>query len=73
LETLYKAYEKVGNDYRAAETLELLNEFIQAFIIIIKLEFIQQVQVMTTKHWNIMKKHINTNKNATTAFNYAQT
>jgi molecular chaperone DnaK len=26
LETLYKAYEKVGNDLRAAETLELLNE-----------------------------------------------
>src|SRR5690606_19602773 len=26
LETLYKAYEKVGNNYRAAETLELLNE-----------------------------------------------
>jgi len=26
LETLYKAYEKVGKDLRAAETLELLNE-----------------------------------------------
>jgi hypothetical protein len=26
---------------------------------------------MMTRHWNIMKKHINTNKNATTAFNYA--
>jgi molecular chaperone DnaK len=71
LETLYKAYEKVGNNFRAAETLELLKRIVSKFITTTKLEFYTTVQVMMIRHWNITELAYNNNKNATTAFNYA--
>lgn len=71
LETLYKAYEKVGNDFRAAETLELLNELYPS------VHYFNQIGVLYSsaghdeKALEYYEKGYNSNKNATTAFNYA--
>jgi molecular chaperone DnaK (HSP70) len=71
LETLYKAYEKVGKDLRAAETLELLNELYPS------VHYFNQIGVLYSsagyddKALEYYEKGYNTNKNATTAFNYA--
>jgi molecular chaperone DnaK len=50
LEALYKAYEKVGNDLRAAETLELLNEIYPSIHNYNQIGVLFLVQVMTKKH-----------------------
>ena len=71
LEALYKAYEKVGNDFRAAETLELLNELYP------DKSYYNQIGVLYSSAGYDAKAleyyelgYIN-NKNSTTAFNYA--
>ncbi len=71
LETLYRAYEKVGNVFRAAETLELLNEMYPS------VHYYNQIGVLYSragyddKALEYYEKAYNSNKNATTAFNYA--
>ena len=71
LETLYKAYEKVGNDYRAAETLELLNELYPSVHNFNQIGVLYSNAGYDDKALEYYEKGFNTNKNATTAFNYA--
>ena len=71
LETLYKAYEKVGNDFRAAETLELLNELYPSVHNFNQIGVLYSSAGYDDKALEYYEKGYNSNKNATTAFNYA--
>lgn len=71
LETLYKAYEKVGNDFRAAETLELLNELYPSVHNFNQIGVLYSSAGYDEKALEYYEKGYNSNKNATTAFNYA--
>lgn len=71
LETLYKAYEKVGNDLRAAETLELLNELYPSVHNYNQIGVLYSGAGYDDKALEYYEKGYNSNKNATTAFNYA--
>ena len=71
LETLYKAYEKVGNDYRAAETLELLNELYPSIHNFNQIGVLYSSAGYNDKALEYYEKAYSANKNATTAFNYA--
>jgi len=71
LETLYKAYEKVGKDLRAAETLELLNELYPSVHNFNQIGVLYSSAGYDDKALEYYEKGYNTNKNATTAFNYA--
>jgi molecular chaperone DnaK len=71
LETLYKAYEKVGSDYRAAETLELLNELYPSIHNFNKIGVLYSSAGYEEKALEYYEKGYYANKNATTAFNYA--
>lgn len=71
LETLYKAYEKVGNDFRAAETLELLNEMYPSVQNYNQIGVLYSSAGYDDKALEYFEKGYNSNKNATTAFNYA--
>jgi tetratricopeptide (TPR) repeat protein len=71
LETLYKAYEKVGNDFRAAETLELLNEMYPSVQNYNQIGVLYSSAGYDDKALEYYEMGYNSNKNATTAFNYA--
>ncbi len=71
LETLYKAYAKVGNDLRAAETLELLNELYPSNFNYNEIGVLYSNAGYDDKALEYYEKGYNSNKNATTAFNYA--
>lgn len=71
LETLYKAHEKVGNDYRAAETLELLNELYPSIHNFNQIGVLYSSAGYNDKALEYYEKAYSANKNATTAFNYA--
>ncbi len=71
LETLYKAYEKVGNDLRAAETLELLNELYPSVHNFNHIGVLYSNAGYDDKALEYFEKAFHSNKNATTAFNYA--
>lgn len=71
LESLYKAYEKVGNDFRAAETLELLNELYPSVLNFNQIGVLYSNAGYDDKALEYYEKGYNSNKNATTAFNYA--
>ena len=71
LETLYKAYEKVGNDLRAAETLELLNELYPNVYNYNQIGVLYSGAGYDDKALEYYEKGYNLDKNATTAFNYA--
>ena len=71
LEALYKAYEKVGNDLRAAETLELLNELYPSVHNFNQIGVLYSSAGYDDKALEYYEKGYNSNKNATTAFNYA--
>lgn len=71
LETLYKAYEKTGNNYRAAETLELLNELYPSIHNFNQIGVLYSSAGYDDKALEYYEKGYNSNKNATTAFNYA--
>lgn len=71
LETLYKAYEKVGNDFRAAETLEFLNELYPSLNNFNKIGVLYSSAGYDDKALEYYEKGYKLNKNATTAFNYA--
>ena len=71
LETLYKAYEKVGNDFRAAETLELLNELYPSVHNYNQIGVLYSSAGHDDKALEYYEMGYNSNKNATTAFNYA--
>lgn len=71
LELLYKAYEKVGNDFRAAETLELLNELYPSVYNFNQIGVLYSSAGYDDKALEYYEKGYNANKNATTAFNYA--
>ncbi|GIV29799.1 MAG: molecular chaperone DnaK [Bacteroidia bacterium] len=71
LETLYKAYLKVGNDLRAAETLELLNELYPSVYYFNEIGVLYSSAGYDDKALEYYEKAFHSNKNATTAFNYA--
>jgi molecular chaperone DnaK (HSP70) len=71
LETLYKAYEKVGNDFKAAETLELLNEIYPSAQNYNQIGVLYSSAGYDEKALEYYEKAYNSNKNAITAFNYA--
>jgi tetratricopeptide (TPR) repeat protein len=71
LETLYKAYERVGNDLRAAETLELLDELYPSIHNFNQIGVLYSNAGYDDKALEYYEKGYNSNKNATTAFNYA--
>lgn len=71
LETLYKAYERVGNDLRAAETLELLNELYPSIYNYNQIGLLYSNAGYEEKALEYYEKSYNSNKNATTVFNYA--
>lgn len=71
LETLYKAYEKVGNDFRAAETLELLNEIYPSVDNYNQISIFYSNAGHKDKALDFAEKAYTYDKSATTAFNYA--
>lgn len=71
LETLYKAYEKVGNNFRAAETLELLHEIYPDNSNYNQIGVLYSGAGYDDKALEYYELGYNNNKNATTAFNYA--
>lgn len=71
LEALYRAYEKVGNDLRAAETLELLNEIYPSIYNYNKIGVLYSNAGYDDKALEYYEQGYSKNKNATTAFNYA--
>lgn len=71
LETLYKAYEKVGKDLSAAETLERLNELYPSVYNFNQIGVLYSNAGYDDKALENYEKGYNLNKNATTAFNYA--
>jgi molecular chaperone DnaK len=68
---LHKSYEKVGNDFRAAETLELLNEMYPSVQNYNQIGVLYSSAGYDDKALEYYEKGYNSNKNATTAFNYA--
>jgi molecular chaperone DnaK (HSP70) len=71
LTALYKAYAKVGNDLRAAETLELLNEIYPSNLNYNQIGVFYSSAGHDDKALDYYKLSFEHNKNATTAFNYA--
>lgn len=71
LEVLYKAYEKVGNDLRAAETLELLNEIYPSIHNYNQIGVLFSSAGYDEKALEYYELAFQKDKNATTAFNYA--
>lgn len=71
LENLYKAYEKVGNDFRAAETLELLNEHYPSVLNYNKIGVLYSSAGYNDKALEYYELAYQHNKNSTTSFNYA--
>lgn len=71
LEELTRAYEKVGNDLRAAETLELLNEIYTSIHNYNQISIYYSNAGYSEKALEFSEKAYQHNKNATTAFNYA--
>lgn len=71
LETLYKAYEEVGNYFRAAETVELLNELYPNTSYYNKISVLYSNAGHDDKSLDFAEKAYLHNKNATTTFNYA--
>jgi len=71
LETLYKAYEKVGNNFRAAETLELLHELYPDNSNYNQIGVLYSGAGYDDKALEYYELGYTNNKNATTAFNYA--
>lgn len=71
LTTLYKAYEKVGNNLRAAETLEVLNDLYPNVHNFNQIGVLYSSAGYDEKALEYYEKGYNENKNAITAFNYA--
>lgn len=71
LKTLYKAYEIVGNDFRAAETLELLNELYPSAHNFNTIGVLYSSAGYDDKALEYYEKGYDLNKSSTTAFNYA--
>lgn len=71
LEALYKAYEKVGNDLRAAETLELLNEIYPSIHNYNQIGVLFSSAGYDEKALEYYELAYQKDKDATTAFNYA--
>ena len=71
LEALYKAYEKVGNNFRAAETLELLHELYPDNSNYNQIGVLYSGAGHDDKALEYYELGYKNNKNATTAFNYA--
>lgn len=71
LETLCKAYAKVGNDLRAAETLERLNELYPSVNNYNQISIFYNNAGYDEKALEFAEQAYKHNKNATTAFNYA--
>lgn len=71
LTVLYRAYAKVGNDLRAAETLELLNELYPNKQHYNEIGVLYSNAGYDDKALENYKLGFEQNKNATTAFNYA--
>jgi molecular chaperone DnaK (HSP70) len=71
LDTLYRAYEKVGNKLRAAETLELLNELYPSVSNYNSIGLLYSSAGYDDKALEYYGLAYGNNKNATTAFNYA--
>jgi molecular chaperone DnaK len=71
LEALYKAYEKVGNDLRAAETLELLNEIYPSIHNYNQIGVLFSSAGYDEKALEYYQLAYQKDKDATTAFNYA--
>lgn len=71
LETLYKAYKKAGNYLRAAETLELLNELYPSAENLSHIGVLYSSAGHNERALEYSEKAYNSNKTASTAFNYA--
>lgn len=71
LTNLYKAYQLVGNNLRAAETLELLNELYPSNVHFNEIGVLYSNAGHDDKALEFYKQAFEKNKNATTAFNYA--
>lgn len=71
LETLYKAYAKVGNSLRAAETLELLHELYPSGSNYNQISIFFKEAGHEDKAFDYAKLAYENNKNDTTAFNLA--
>lgn len=71
LELLYKAYEKSGNSLRAAETLELLNDLYPSIYNYNSIGVLYSNAGHDDKALEYYEMGYNSNKNATTAFNFA--
>jgi len=71
LEALYNAYHKVGNDLRAAETLELMNELYPNTSNYNKIGLMYSNAGHDDKALEFYELAYTHNKNSSTAFNYA--
>jgi len=71
LEKLYRAYEKTGNDLKAAETLEDLNELYPSVRNFNEIGVLYSRAGYDEKALKYYEKGYKANKNAVTAFNYA--
>ena len=71
LTNLYKAYELIGNDFRAAETLELLNELYPSVSNYNQIGVLYSSAGYTEKASEFYELAFENNKNSTTAFNFA--
>jgi molecular chaperone DnaK len=71
LTNLYKAYELIGNDFRAAETLELLNELYPSVSNYNQIGVLYSKAGYNEKAIEFYELAFENNKNGTTAFNFA--
>lgn len=71
LTNLYKAYELIGNDFRAAETLELLNELYPSVSNYNQIGVLYSNAGYDEKALEFYELAFENNKNASTAFNFA--
>jgi len=71
LKTLYKAYESIGNSFRAAETLELLNELYPDKSNYNNIGVLYSDAGYDDKALEFYELAYRLNKNSTAAFNYA--
>jgi len=71
LERLHKVYSEVGNDFRAAETLELLNEIYPSPYNYNQIGLLYSSAGYDDKALHYYELGYQNNKNSTTAFNYA--
>jgi molecular chaperone DnaK (HSP70) len=71
LEALYKAYHTAGNDFRAAETLELLNELYPDTSNYNEIGILYSKAGHDDKALEFYELGYNHDRNGTTAFNYA--